>query len=80
MVETVLVYCRNLVWELAVWGVRTNGREKGLIGSIRENYFREMLVEGQSAKYLRLENIALYGITIGTILPLFFDFRQLPFP
>ena len=23
--------------------------------------FREMLVEGQSAKYLRLENIALYG-------------------
>ena len=32
-----------------------------LIGAIRENYFREMLVEGQSAKYLRLENIALYG-------------------
>ena len=20
------VYCRNLVWEQAVWGVRTNGR------------------------------------------------------
>ena len=35
-----------------------------LIGSIRDNYFREMLVEGQSAKYLRLENIALYGICI----------------
>ena len=29
VVETVLglnMYCRNLVWELAVWGVRTNGR------------------------------------------------------
>ena len=31
VVETVLglhVYCRNLVWELAVWGIRvcTNGR------------------------------------------------------
>ena len=34
-----------------------------LIGSIRKNYFREMLVEGQSAKYLRLKNIALNGST-----------------
>ena len=44
-----------------------------LIGSIRENYFHEMLVavEGQSAKYLRLENIALYGIAnaIATDIP-----------
>ena len=39
VVETVLglhVYCRNLVWELAVWGVRTNGRA-WLIGSIRRD-------------------------------------------
>ena len=34
-----------------------------LIGSIREIYFCKMLVEGQSAKYLRLKNIALYGST-----------------
>ena len=30
-----------------------------LIGSFRENCFHQMLVEGQSTKYLRFENIVL---------------------
>ena len=55
VVETVLglnVYCRNL---------ESTYKWAWLIGSIREKYFREMLVEGQTAKYLLLENRALYG-------------------
>ena len=64
VVETVLgllVYCRNLVWGTS--GLGSTYEWTWQIGSIPENYFCEKLVEGQSAKYLRLENIALYGST-----------------
>ena len=50
-----------IFFAVIVANTKSGGKPENKVN--HEHYFREMFVQGQSVKCLRLENIALYGIT-----------------